>query len=664
MTSIIVSNPDRMVKMRILTVRDRLDETLKTLHRIGMLHVEESAELKHVDKKVIEKEGRQVSELLNNINSVLSYLPDREKISPGEDVEVIYTRFYEETEETVKTLCIKLGNMRQRIIQLENRVEELTELERYIQPLQQQTNLQVKDLSFSGTYLYSCVYVLPTELYEALPDKLNPHIFGFSVFEAQNETIFHLVARIVNKQNIETIIKDSGGKALQIPDRDQTIEKFLADCKIEANNLQNELIKLHTEISSETKKNLRELVLFREALFAENEKLLVLQKSSEAKYVNLIEGWVPKHDVEFATAELREKIGYIFVDTRPPGKNETPPTKMNNPAVLKPFQIIVSLFGTPRYDEWDPTPIVAYSFALFFGIMLGDVVYALCLIALTKFALPRMVGDIESEGTKLFQRILYISSGTSLLIGLLTGTYLGDFYRFFGIESLALSATISALFSNTLLFIVFSLAIGLIHVNIGHIIAFIKGIKSGLKHIVLEKIGLFLLQLAGIPWIMHFLDMEVLTLNSRTYAVLPYAMLISIVLIVISSVIKRGAFMGGIFWLFEITGILGDVMSYARLAGVGLATYYLAFCFNLMGPLLADLLPVGIIRTVLGTLVIIVVLLIGHIINLVLSSLTCFVHSLRLCFVEFLFKFFEGGGREYSPFRLKKRELILVKENR
>lgn len=663
MTSIIVSNPDRMVKMRILTVRDRLDETLKTLHRIGMLHVEESEELKRVDKEVIEKERRQVLELLNNIDNVLSYISEGEKISPGDDVEVIYTRFYWETEETVKSLCIRLGNMHHNIMKLEKKVEKLTELEYYIQPFTQQTGLLLKDLSFSGTYLYSCVYALPTETYETLSDKLNLDLFGSTVIEAEGETILHLVARTINKNSIETIIKDGGGKALQIPDRDQTIEEFLTSCKVEIINLQNELIKLHAEINTETKKKLRELVLFREALFAENEKLLVLQKSSEAQYVNLIEGWVPKRDVEFTTAELKEKIGYIFIDTRPPGKNETPPTKMKNPVVLKPFQIIVNLFGTPKYDEWDPTPIVAYSFALFFGIMLGDVVYALCLIALTKFALPHLVDDPESEGTRLFQRILYISSGTSLIIGLLTGTYLGDFYRFFGIESMALSLTVNELFSNTLLFIVFSLAIGLVHVNIGHFIAFLKGIKSRQKPVVLGKIGLCLLQLAGIPWIMHFLDMEIITLSPQLYAILPHAMLLSIILIVTSSVMERGAFMGGIFWLFEVTGILGDIMSYARLAGVGLATYYLAFCFNLMGPLLANLLPVGIIRTVLGTLIIIVILLAGHIMNLVLSSLTCFVHSLRLCFVEFLFKFFEGGGKEYSPFRLRKRELILIKEN-
>jgi V/A-type H+-transporting ATPase subunit I len=161
---------------------------------------------------------------------------------------------------------------------------------------------------------------------------------------------------------------------------------------------------------------------------------------------------------------------------------------------------------------------------------------------------------------------------------------------------------------------------------------------------------------------MQFLGMEVLSLPQAVYSSLPYLMLASIILIVIASIAERGYFMGSIFWLFEITGILGDVMSYARLAGVGLATYYLAFCFNLMGPLLAGLLPAGIIRMVFGTILIIAVLLVGHIVNLILSSLTCFVHSLRLCFVEFLFKFYEAGGRPYNPFHIRKREMILVKE--
>jgi len=143
-----------------------------------------------------------------------------------------------------------------------------------------------------------------------------------------------------------------------------------------------------------------------------------------------------------------------------------------------------------------------------------------------------------------------------------------------------------------------------------------------------------------------------------------YVMFLGIVLIVVSSLMERGAFLGSIFWLFDVTGILGDVMSYCRIAGVGLATYYLAFCFNLMGPLLSDMVPAGpggIVNLVVGTLIVILVLLVGHIINLLLAGITCFVHSLRLCFVEFLFKFYEGGGRQYSPFRLRKRVLVPAK---
>ncbi|GAH70285.1 unnamed protein product, partial [marine sediment metagenome] len=69
----------------------------------------------------------------------------------------------------------------------------------------------------------------------------------------------------------------------------------------------------------------------------------------------------------------------------------------------------------------------------------------------------------------------------------------------------------------------------------------------------------------------------------------------------------------------------------------------------------------GMLGLILGTLLAIVVLLFGHMLNLLLSTISCFVHSLRLCFVEFLFKFYEAGGREYSPFRLRKRALVPVK---
>jgi V/A-type H+-transporting ATPase subunit I len=165
-----------------------------------------------------------------------------------------------------------------------------------------------------------------------------------------------------------------------------------------------------------------------------------------------------------------------------------------------------------------------------------------------------------------------------------------------------------------------------------------------------NKAGLFILQIGAIPWIMHaILGIDIPLLPEQIYPILLYVAILGVVLIVVSSLMEKGAFLGGIFWLFDVTGLLGDVMSYARLAGVGLATYYLAYCFNLMADLLSGMMPV------VGILIFILVLLVGHLLNLALSGITCFVHSLRLCFVEFLFKFYEGGGRAYSPFRLRAR---------
>jgi len=661
MMPLILNTPDPMVKMRVMTTRDNSNKALKTLHRAGVLHVEESEELKAVDREAIESERGQVAELLTAINDVLDYIPKGETITLEEDVEVIYTRPFSETSSEARLLCTKLSNMHQRVTKLKHESEELLQLKRYLDPLGQQADFKLRDLNFTGNYLFSRVFVLPEDTYQNTYNRLKTYLFGSRVATAENENVLHIIARVADQKLIESSIRDSGGRILQIPDEDLNLREFVKAAEDRISSLGEELTKLHGEIEDKTRENLEKLALFREALMAENERLSVLEKACEAKYVTLIEGWSPENSIENTTAELKQDIGYVFIDTRKPEKAEEPPTKLRNLTALKPFQIVVNLFGTPKYREWDPTPIIAYSFAFFFGLMLGDVVYAIGIILLARFALRRLVDDPESEGFKQFQRLLYTSAGVAIIFGLLTGTYLGNFYEFFGIESLALSVGIKNLLGDCMTFIVLALAIGLIHVNIAHVIGLIKGIKEGNKAIIPGKAGLFILQLAGIPWIIHFLGADIVLLSAQTYSILLYLMLLGIVLVIVSSFMQQGTFLGSILWLFDLTGILGDVMSYCRLAGVGLATYYLAMVFNMMATLVADMMPAGMLGLILGTLIAILILLFGHMLNLLLSTISCFVHSLRLCFVEFLFKFYEAGGREYSPFRLRKRVLVPVK---
>jgi V/A-type H+-transporting ATPase subunit I len=656
MPAVIVNTPDPMVKVRVMTTKDHSTETLKTLQTAGVLHVEESQELKPVDKQALDEERRRVGELLTSINDVLAYLPRGEKLLLGEDVEVTYDRPLDEIDGEVRALCTRLGKMHQIAAKLKDNIKELTELDRYLGSLGHRADIKLTDLSFSGSYLFSRVFVFPCELFEPLYPKLREHLLENVVVTIENETILYAIAKTEDRATIETIVGDGGAKTLAIPEKDLTLREFLETASTNIHTFEEELAKLQTEIENKTRENLKTLILFREALSTETERLAILAKASEAKYVTLIEGWVPENNVEGAISELKERVGYVFVDTRKPELVEEPPTRMRNATAVKPFEVIVNLFGTPKYKEWDPTPVIAYSFAFFYGIMLGDVVYSALLILFAYRGLHLLTDNPRSEGFKLFQRIIYISGGVGLVIGLLTGSYLGDFYRFFGIESLALAALVKYWLSEPVYFIGLSLIIGLVHINIAHVLALVKGIREGQKAIVPNKAGLFLLEIGAIPWIMHvILGMNLPLLTEQMYPILLYIAILGVVLIVASSFMEKGAFLGSIFWLFDITGILGDVMSYARLAGVGLATYFLAYCFNLIADLLYNMMPAGAVQFIVGGLIFILVLLFGHVLNLALSGITCFVHSLRLCFVEFLFKFFEGGGRAYSPFRLRPR---------
>jgi len=659
---LIVNTPEPMRRVRVVAAKDYSDQTLKTLHRAGVLHVEESAELEPVDREAIEHERRRVTGLLADIEDVLAFAPKEGRVSVSEDIEVIYTRPLDEIEGETGALCTKLSKMNQQAVKLSREARELAVLKSYLGAVEQHAEINLADLSFSGNYLFSRVFVLPSETHEATYTRIERHLLDSTTTAMEDETFIYIIARVEDQEVIEAAVKDGGGRVLPVPQENLTPKEYLKVADSEASRIERELAGINTEIENKTRENLEQLVFLREALLAENDRLAALEKACEAKYVTLVEGWIPESNVETAITDLKEAVGYVFIDTRTPEQAEQPPTKLRNPGGFKPFQVIVNLFGIPRYREWDPTPVIAYSFAFFFGIMLGDVVYAICLILLARFALHRLVEDPETEGFKLFQRLLYISGAVAVVTGILTGTYLGDFFnKFFHVENLALSSTIQGVYLDAMSFIVISLVIGLIHVNLGHTLMLIRGIKERQRHIVMGRLGLFILEIAGVPWVMHFIGADILPLAQETYSLLLYIMGVGIAFIIVGSLMEKGAFLGSIFWIFDITGILGDVMSYARLAGVGLATYYLAYCFNLMSTLIAGMLPAGIIRLTLGTLIAIVILLFGHVLNLVLSSITCFVHSLRLCFVEFLFKFYEGGGREYSPFRLRKREVIPVR---
>lgn len=652
-----------MVKMKVITLKNLSGKTLKLLQEIGVLHVEKATELGPVDKAAIERDVCRAKKALTYAHDIITYLKEGRTIFLPEHI----------TPQSLDEVTDRISKIHDRFIKLigktgrlKEEIANFEELGKYIDTLSGELNVSLKDLHYSGSYIFTDILALPKEACKIFKEKAGQLLLQDITVPVEDKIAIYFIAGTENRKFIETLLRKIGATSLKIPAEELTMREFLQEGDEVIRKMNEEIEESQKETQILIEEDLDRIVLFRELLTAECERLSVLKQACAAKYVTLIEGWVPQGSVAAATFRLNETLEHVFIETTCPAPMDEPPTKLQNPPAIRPFQVIVNLFSLPRYGDWDPTPVVAYFFAFFFGLMLNDVVYAIGLILLAGFLLDKLVDDPASEGVHLFRNVLYISGSAALLFGLLSGTFLGDFLnRYFSIElkTIALAGQVQKQLSDPISFIILSLLIGMIHVNTAHILALIRGIRKGNKGLILSKTGLFLSEIFGIPYLFEtLLHIRLLPLGPEVYSAFVYPLSAGLIFIVIGASMQMGV-MGAIFWIFDLTGFLGDIMSYSRLAGVGLATFYLASSFNLLAEwsssTLGNLIP-GVAGFVIASIVAMIMLVVLHVFNLLLSSLAAFIHSLRLCFVEFLMKFYEGGGREYAPFHLRHQRQVVV----
>ncbi len=406
MKPLIINHAVPMAKVRIITLRDSTDRTLKTLHKIGVMQIEESKELKPVDRAAIESQKKEVRELLNFASNVLAYLPGKKPSASLEEFDVIYTKSFRDISDEVRLLYSKFNSLQERISKLDTEAQKLAGFKKYLEPFAGTPGIKLKDLNYSGLYLTARVFTLSTEAFKTSEERLKKYTLQSTSFAVENEAVTHIVAETKDQKALEAQINEIGGKILDIPVQDLTLKDFLAANENNLKELNARMSEQKLELEKKVGDDLDRIFLLREVLAAEEERLSVLEKGAEAKYVSLISGWVPQTQVGDVISGVRQEVPYAFIDSRPPEDSEQPPTKMDNAAPLKPFQLIVDMFGTPKYREWDPTPIVAFSFAVFFGIMTQDIAYSIGIMLVTKFMLPKFVDNPNGDNFKLFQRVL------------------------------------------------------------------------------------------------------------------------------------------------------------------------------------------------------------------------------------------------------------------
>ena len=345
-----------------------------------------------------------------------------------------------------------------------------------------------------------------------------------------------------------------------------------------------------------------------------------------------LEGWIESNQVQALEACLTEQFGQsILIQTREIRQDEEDkvPTKLKNNALVEPFELVTEMYSLPKYGDKDPTPVVSLFYFVFFGMMVADIGYGLLLFVGTSLALHFFHVKPGLAKNLRFFRLL----GVAVIIwGLVYGS-------FFGFE---LPFALISTSSDAMTILVISVVFGFVTVLAG---LFLSGLKNMRLKDYAEAYN------AGFAWVLILLGLLLLALGNF-FPSLAFAATIGQWLAIINalgilavSIVSARSLAGlgsGLFNLYNVSGYVGDLVSFTRLMALGLSGASIGSAFNLIVSLFP---PVA--RFSIGILLFIAL----HLVNMFLSFLSGYVHGARLIFVEFFGKFYDGGGKPFTPLK-------------
>jgi len=635
--------PKAMCKVTILGHKDVLENTIEAIHTINNVHIQEFIEADGYCKIGKPLAGAaDHSKKLVKLRSMMNFFGIKKsaptKTSHVDTLESELDERLDKLDSEVTQITAEKSALEAEIISLTQIVSELTPI----------SNIPL-DLGLYHGYEFISVLVgrVGRHTEAEISTTLNAVTRDFEIFMDNG-----VIALFVKNELVGACAEKLAGfgfEEIQIPSLEGNPKDIIDSSSKRINVINHELVAHNADIESMKAQYIDFVLASEEMLSIDIQKAEAPLYFATTEHTFTIEGWVPEneyHDVENAVAKATNNRAYVIMDKVGKKDGNKVPVEYNNPKITQPLQEILNLYARPRYFEIDPTSIIFITFPLFYGMILGDIGYAMILLGLV-FGLKKL---IKSEAAKPLLNVLMYCQISTLIFGVLYGEFLG-----FPLASLHEEPGLIPGFATINLFsglagemvtfpvhrthlimtlMVFTALIGVIHINLGYLLGFInESRKHGTTAAIFEKGSWFAIEIAIVLIVLGALGTIPLSIGVVAF-VIAFVMLV------------KGE---GIRGPIELPALLSNSLSYTRILAVGLSSIYIASTVNLIAFKMLMPEKFGVL-----SIVAIIVFIAGHTLNTVLSIIAPGLHSLRLQYVEFFTKFYEGGGKKYNPFGYKR----------
>jgi V/A-type H+-transporting ATPase subunit I len=580
---------------------------LNELRKTGILHVIEKQSGELADEKLMEQYY-----LINQYNSAIRFLQKRAPEDKSESVSA----------SDAPKILQEIQNIQSEV---ENKTQQLSSLKKDIELVRPWGDFSFEDIHKLGEHGFNIRFFI-----------CNARKFNDEWKVKYNTEIINHYGGSIYFVVIQEDKKDMDIDAEEIKLPENSFSSLLKKQK----DIENILTKSEEIFDLYAEKYIQLLISERDRLqeqFEFENVVFNTEKQVEEKLM-LLEGWVPV-DKQKEIDQFLNKSGIFFIISEP-GIEDKIPIKLTNSKYSRLFEPIAKLYSLPDYKELDLTPFFAPFFMMFFGFCLGDAGYGLLFLIVASIIKLRAKSNIKPLLT-----LIQILGVSTVIFGFLSGT-------FFGVDLLKADIAFLKSFRDIFLrpeeMFYFALIMGGVQIVFGMFVKILNITKQlGFKY-SLSILGWIILITSTVLFMLlkNKIGPELQIMKYLYFLILAS----SLVMILFMNNPDKGLLgnfgkgLGDIY--FTATGVFGDVLSYIRLFALGISSAILGYVFNYLA------LEMSGDTIIVSQIVFLLILVVGHSLNIFMATLGAFVHPLRLTFVEFYKNAgFMGGGSEYKPFK-------------